>query len=217
MWPSGPHLEENAESSSGDKNGHHIIPRHAGGPDQSWNMVELTTPDHQKAHELRYEVYQEVGDRVAVSFWANPTQNTLEAQQRRATITHEICRANKTGFFSPEQQSINGQKGGTVQTENKVEKYVEKLTDAVADGLGRDTRWKHRKDASIDIIHVKANTAKLVVDFQEIFVNALPEGEEKEKLSKMTTANFTSAVSKVFKGERKTAHNFTLLPDEASC
>lgn len=60
--------EENNSSKTtlNDKNKHHIIPKHAGGADKSWNMVMLTTLDHQKAHELRFEVYQEKGERDAV-------------------------------------------------------------------------------------------------------------------------------------------------------
>lgn len=62
-----------------DKNGHHIIPRHAGGPDKSWNMVMLTTLDHQKAHELRFEVYQEKGDSDAARFWNDPPHLKLKS------------------------------------------------------------------------------------------------------------------------------------------
>lgn len=44
---------------------HHIIPRHAGGTDDSSNLVELTIEDHAIAHEVRYRIYGDDRDRVA--------------------------------------------------------------------------------------------------------------------------------------------------------
>lgn len=44
---------------------HHIIPRHAGGTDDSSNLVELTVEDHAIAHEVRYRIYGDDRDRVA--------------------------------------------------------------------------------------------------------------------------------------------------------
>lgn len=70
------------------KNDHHIIPKHIGGLDKKWNMVKLSTHDHQKAHELRYEVYKDKGDCYAVRFWSDFPKNTLEAQQQRAKLSH---------------------------------------------------------------------------------------------------------------------------------
>jgi len=194
-----------------DKNGHHIIPKHAGGPDNSWNIVMLTTEDHKKTHELRFEVYQEKGDSDAVRFWKNPPQNNIEAQKLRAQLSRETCKAKGVGFFSSEQQSINGKKGGKTKSDKKEASYVQKLTPAVVDRLSKPMLWKHRKNAEIGIIQIEAGSVKKIADFRLIFANALPEGEEKAKLLNMSTVNFTSAVSKVLKGQRQTAHNFTLL------
>lgn len=44
---------------------HHIIPRHAGGTDESSNLVELTLEEHAEAHRLLYEKYHRWQDYVA--------------------------------------------------------------------------------------------------------------------------------------------------------
>jgi len=44
---------------------HHIIPRHAGGTDDSSNLVELTIEDHAIAHEVRYRMFGDERDAVA--------------------------------------------------------------------------------------------------------------------------------------------------------
>lgn len=117
----------------------------------------------------------------------------------------------KQVFFCSEQQRLNGLKGGKVKSNKKIETYVNKLSPVVIDALSKPMKWKHRTNNEIKIICIEANTLKLIVDLKSFFLEALPEGEEKEKLLKMSTINFSSAVSKVLKGERKTAHQFTLL------
>ena len=44
---------------------HHIIPRHAGGTDDSNNLVELTVEDHAIAHKVLYGLYGRWQDKVA--------------------------------------------------------------------------------------------------------------------------------------------------------
>ncbi len=44
---------------------HHIIPNHAGGTDDESNIVELTIEEHARAHELLYEKYGRIQDKVA--------------------------------------------------------------------------------------------------------------------------------------------------------
>lgn len=47
---------------------HHIIPLHAGGPDEAWNLVTVTVEDHVMAHRLRYFVYNQDGDERFLRF-----------------------------------------------------------------------------------------------------------------------------------------------------
>ena len=47
------------------KHKHHIIPRHAGGTDDSSNLIELTIEEHAEAHRILYETYGRDEDRWA--------------------------------------------------------------------------------------------------------------------------------------------------------
>lgn len=47
---------------------HHIVPKHDGGGDETENLIVLSFELHYKAHVLRYEVYQQNGDRWCVGF-----------------------------------------------------------------------------------------------------------------------------------------------------
>lgn len=44
---------------------HHIIPRHAGGTDDSSNLINLTIEEHAEAHKILYEEHGRWQDRVA--------------------------------------------------------------------------------------------------------------------------------------------------------
>lgn len=48
------------------KEKHHIIPKHAGGPNSAYNLVYLTPEEHIKAHLYLYESYNEFGDYVVL-------------------------------------------------------------------------------------------------------------------------------------------------------
>lgn len=47
------------------KHKHHIVPKHAGGTDDSSNIVELTVPEHAEAHKKLWELYGRDEDFVA--------------------------------------------------------------------------------------------------------------------------------------------------------
>jgi hypothetical protein len=47
------------------KHKHHIIPKHAGGTDDTSNIITLTIPEHAEAHRLLYEQHGRWQDRVA--------------------------------------------------------------------------------------------------------------------------------------------------------
>jgi hypothetical protein len=88
---------------------------------------------------LRYDVYQEEGDRVALSFWTNPSNNTDEAIQRRIKLSHANSKKNCTGFNNSENQRKNGNKGGKVISESKIEKFKEKRGEKVSQIIQNDS------------------------------------------------------------------------------
>jgi len=182
---------------------HHIIPRHCGGPDARWNLIYLSSDDHKKAHALRYDVYRESGDGLALKFWENAPLNTLEAKRLRAQWTQAYCKEQKKAFFSSEQQSINGKKGGAVKSEEKTKSYIKKLQAG--------TIWSHPL-LTEDLI-VPANKLRLIIEFKKVFADALGININQYSFIDLKTASFSSSVAKVLKGERKSCWDFTLQKD----
>ena len=113
-------------TSDGSLKGHHIIPLFAGGCNQTWNLVHVTLEEHEKAHQLRYDVYQEHGDKLALRFFKGWTPSKEELQKERRKLGLETQKKQKKGRFSPQQQAASGRIGGTIQTPAKLLKYKEK-------------------------------------------------------------------------------------------
>jgi hypothetical protein len=47
------------------KHRHHIIPKHAGGSNDSSNIVELSVADHAEAHRILFETFRRTEDLLA--------------------------------------------------------------------------------------------------------------------------------------------------------
>lgn len=78
---------------------HHIIPRHAGGPDSRWNIIRLSRQNHIRAHELRFSAYQDVGD-----------FNFLRTVQNNELVTDELLASrlasNRQGDQTRREQQL---------------------------------------------------------------------------------------------------------------
>nr|YP_002000418.1 putative HNH homing endonuclease [Oedogonium cardiacum]YP_002000460.1 putative HNH homing endonuclease [Oedogonium cardiacum]ABU88179.1 putative site-specific DNA endonuclease [Oedogonium cardiacum]ACC97280.1 putative HNH homing endonuclease [Oedogonium cardiacum]ACC97296.1 putative HNH homing endonuclease [Oedogonium cardiacum] len=61
---------------------HHIIPKHWGGPDESWNIISLSVEDHAYAHKLLFENYNNYYDFCAASMLQGKTSEGLEALRK---------------------------------------------------------------------------------------------------------------------------------------
>jgi hypothetical protein len=190
---------------------HHIIPRHAGGTDKEFNLIILSVEDHKRAHELRYEAYGESKDALALRFWKYAPLNSKEAKRIRALHCHQVCKAKGIAFYSSEQQSKSGKKGGAVKSEEKIKGFQKKLSPAVEEKIRSGTVWTH-PDLENELI-VQPNQVTLVVDFQKIFAEALGEKANEATFVNLTTSSFSSGVAKVLKGERNSCWKFKLIRD----
>lgn len=74
---------------------HHIIPRHAGGSNDSTNLIELTVEEHAEAHKKLYEEFGRWQDKLAWEFLSK--RMTKEQACREAT-----SKANKGKRLSKE-------------------------------------------------------------------------------------------------------------------
>jgi len=76
------------------KHKHHIVPRHAGGTDDSSNIVELTIQEHAEAHKKLFEIYGRIEDKMA---WLG-----LSGQIGKDKILIELARSKRGIKRSPE-------------------------------------------------------------------------------------------------------------------
>ena len=201
------YLNPRPRSLSGEL--HHIIPKHAGGGDPEWNLIYLSVEDHVEAHRLRLEVYNEAGDWLAMRFYTNPNMTTKEAQQARIEASHKAQQENRSGFWDPIQQAINGRRGGTVQTDAKIEQSIKKQTEVTSTTLSNPMLFE--VIATGEKFMVQANTIRLLDEFRPIFLKYLPEGENKKRLAQTAKSNFTSSLARIFNGTRNKTYGIRLL------
>lgn len=72
------------------KHMHHIIPRHAGGTDDSSNLISLTIEEHAEAHRLLYEQHGRWQDKAA---W----MGLLKMVPKEQLIAFRLSHAGKAG------------------------------------------------------------------------------------------------------------------------
>jgi len=95
---------------------HHIVPKHAGGNDDSNNFTYLTIREHVIAHYLLWKMYNLPNDlRAMHMLGAN-----LTSYQRK--ITGEYCRDNNIGWFSKSLEERNEWRriGAAIQIKNMI-------------------------------------------------------------------------------------------------
>lgn len=100
---------------------HRILPGHSGGDYRESNTVECTVLDHIKAHRIRWETYRDTGDLASVNMMTGRVKAGGDSvvPVLGAYATHEVCKRNKTGFWSSEQQRMNALKGNTEECRKK--------------------------------------------------------------------------------------------------
>lgn len=80
---------------------HHVIPLHAQGSPDSWNIIAVRKPEHDKIHRLRYKIYNEIGDLKATFGTASDvtlaTNSSLESSVDNSTqkTKRELANLNK--------------------------------------------------------------------------------------------------------------------------
>lgn len=184
---------------------HHIIPRHIGGPNRTWNLVRLTVSEHREAHRLRWETYNNQADELALRFMQEE-HNTPELIAARVALSHEYQRTNQIGRWNSEQQSRLGRIGGSRQTQAKREKFREKLSVPVKNFLDRGSTWYHK--STMKHITFAPNELFLVTDLLEKLIEATEDETYKQMMQNTRKSNATSVLAKVIKGERPSCYNW---------
>lgn len=185
---------------------HHIIPKHAGGPNKRWNLIKLTPEDHMEAHQLRSLVYNEPGDSHALRFRTNPSE-LFERRLRGNQIANETRLRARTGIYAEGVSSKGGRSGGLVKSHEKDLKQSTKMSEPVLKSLYEGSRWKHLQTGT-ELI-VQPNSLFTLPQLVQKLLEALPPCKDKEVLEKAKTSTVTSNLARVIKKQRPSAYGWT--------
>lgn len=105
---------------------HHIIPKHAGGNNESSNLVLLTFREHILAHYLLWRVYKMEGDRLMYLMRSNQKE---EAQKVRVKLAVESNRTGGKGFtnWSGDKHPMKNAEKAKSAVDKKRAKYGKSL------------------------------------------------------------------------------------------
>lgn len=82
---------------------------HASGPNTPENIIRISPEDHVAAHFYRFQVYKEIGDKVAYEMRINDTNELARTRAQAAVFANK---SKKQLFWDRDWQSIQGKKGG---------------------------------------------------------------------------------------------------------
>jgi hypothetical protein len=199
---------------------HHIIPRHAGGPDTKWNKVYLTPADHCEAHILRYQAFNEFGDynflqtkgpEVLNRASADPEHVAQLLEQRQNANKNE--RPNFAGDDgSQASQAILAELPDDVKKLHR-ERHQSQMSERVRDTLQKGAVFFHA--GTNTTVNLKPRQAPTLTELKSILAAALPIGHiDRERLEKAgKPINVTSALGKMIKGaaDRPSAYGWKLI------
>jgi hypothetical protein len=101
---------------------HHIIPRHAGGTNDSTNLVELTVEEHAQAHKDLYEQYGRLEDKLA---WKG-LAGLIDTAEIIYTLQSEGMKGDQNPMYGKpapnrgiKRPGVGGRKKGTKWTEEE--------------------------------------------------------------------------------------------------
>lgn len=202
---------------------HHVIPRHAGGPDEKWNLIRLTVQDHFEAHVIRARVYNEQGDKLAIQLGSTPPFPSESKKGDGADLdsskrfkaeskikTGDATRKKQgTGIYAEGVSAKGGRIGGAVKSEVKDLSYQALMSDAVRKALYEGSSWVHKTGAKCKVAPEEAKTMPQLL---KLLAAALPlDCKDRERLENIKNpANVTSLLAKVIKGERNSTYGWKL-------
>lgn len=193
---------------------HHIIPKHAGGPDSAWNLVELTKADHYEAHRLRYATYHEQGDFTFLKK-TNPMtviDPVYQAELRRRAIkSDETRKAEKKGIYAEGVSAKGGKASAAVKSKQRDLSHKGKMSLKVYNVLYRGSVWWHSSTETS--LKLESEEVITLSELQDRFIQALPENNKDRELliNAKAKKNTSSGFSKVIRGERKTSYGWELI------
>jgi RNA polymerase subunit RPABC4/transcription elongation factor Spt4 len=192
-----------------NRENHHIIPKHAGGPDTEWNLIKLSPEEHVKAHEIRARVYGDSGDLTAIRLRGQTGEDLTERRIKAMQKGDATRKDNHSGIYAPGISSKGGKIGGSVKSVKKDLKQITKMTSLVADFLYNGGTLNYKQTGlKLTIIPGEFLTLPpLIEKLKEI----TPEGQNKVLLNSSATTTISSLLGRVLKKERQTAYGWSKI------
>lgn len=211
-------LDDSVKSKT--KQVHHIIPRHAGGPDAKWNLVYLTPENHCKAHEIRYEVFGEFGD---YNFLQTQGSEVLSRIKANPEFEQKLLeqRQNANQNARPRFENDDGSKAsqavlaGLSAEAQKIyrERHQSQMSEPVRNVLQKGATFHHAGTNTTFILQPRE--APTLTELKDLLAAALPVGHV-DRVRLETTPkpiNVTTAIGKMIKGvkDRPSAYGWKLI------
>jgi hypothetical protein len=144
-------------------NWHHIQPRYDGGPDEDWNLIELSLIDHWEAHKILLDEFDHWADGWACNEIYRKMLGCLPSGASQTLSELQTKR-----FSDPEQRkkvSINNKK--RFQDSNERRKISESQTKA----------WKQRLEKELESYPGKEKICR-ICKIAKMFVDFYPSGNK---------------------------------------
>ena len=175
---------------------HHIFPKSIGGLDKDWNIIHVTQTEHSELHKLRFLVYGEYVDKLALSLLSQSFESRKKNQilGSRAAVMLKKC-----GFQNKEIQQKAAQKGRKSMTNKKKKGYFSRSSKEIQNHLKKDHVWFYQEKQKSVAIQIKAFSCLTLVDLvQKLENTGLSVGKVESKITSKT-----SGLARVIKGQRK--------------
>lgn len=88
---------------------HHIVPRHAGGTNDTSNLISLTVEEHALAHKDLYEQYGKTQDYIA---WQALSGQIASEQARRLAVSNALKGKTKSKEHKEKMSIARKKRGG---------------------------------------------------------------------------------------------------------
>lgn len=185
---------------------HHVLPLHAQGSPDSWNIIYVTKEEHDNLHRLRYQIYQEKGDLKAIF---GTSSDLARFQESKARSSQE---------FGTEELQI----GDSATLSNRGKANLEKRNIETLEAIKVGMIWEHRDGYKVEILP-NSSLNLTILQIKELLIEALPKNhpDRQRLISNPTSQNFIRAhISTVFAFEnstplqksRNSAYGFVVRP-----
>ena len=181
------------------KHKHHIIPRHIGGTDDPFNLIELTIEEHAEAHRVLYETHGRWQDFLA---WKGLLGVITEEERMKIMYAARrgIPGRNPKDFMTEEEiinwkAKLSKAAKGKKKPESWIKKHIERMTGETNPMFGRDP-WNKGKKLGPQSPERRSSIGKGKIIFQGVEYGSMNEAVRETGISSYLISKEIRANSK---------------------